>query len=63
MLSLDKWTYANMKFKIVEMINIEHRFQTHESITQKRGEEIFNIECDQNGGCDENCDCQIWGYI
>ena len=57
-LPLESWKYHVLKAKIIDQINIEYRFHAHEAVSHGRGNGIFNVEEEGNGGCDEGCECE-----
>ena len=62
---LDNWTYVNLEAKIVDIMNIAHRFVAQENLRSGKGPGLFNL--DQQGSCGESCECNgdmsdFWGY-
>ena len=46
---MEKWTYHNLKAKIMDIINIAYRFQARDTVNQGKTNGLFNVENGRGG--------------
>ena len=58
---LEKWKYHNLKSQVLDMININYRFQAQESISHGKSHGLFQMESTGDGSDNAESE-EPWGY-
>ena len=58
---MENWRYQDLTARVLDIINIVHRFQAQETIGQGRNNGLFNMEGSGDSGASAESE-ELWGW-